>query len=128
MIPTALNEKSTDRNYAVFWNNVKLIRLVNYIIMPANSNENSARKHLKGQRSSSQMGAFLVNDNLTDKNLIREMWADYFEALGTSSENAHFFDTVARGVQEIFLYCTNDCTGALSQPLEYEKLHVSVPI
>ena len=49
------------------------------------------------------MGAFLVNDNLlTDKNLIREMWADHFEALGTPSDNAHFdngfLDTVARGV------------------------------
>ena len=37
------------------------------------------------------MGACLVNDNLlTDKNLIREMWADHFEALGTPSDNAHF--------------------------------------
>ena len=32
------------------------------------------------------MGASLVNDNLlTDKNLIREMWADRFEALVTPS-------------------------------------------
>ena len=31
MVPTVLNEKSTDRNYAIFWNNVKLIRLGNYI-------------------------------------------------------------------------------------------------
>ena len=61
------------------------------------------------------MGAFLVNDKLlTDKNLIREMWADHFEALGAPAENAHFdngfLDTVARGVQEIFISCTNDCT------------------
>ena len=35
------------------------------------------------------MGAILVSDNLlTDKNLIREMWTDRFEALGTPSENA----------------------------------------
>ena len=33
-----------------------------------------------------------------------------------------FLDTVARGVQEIFISCTNDCTGALSQPLEYEEV------
>ena len=79
------------------------------------------------------MGAFSVNDNLlTDKNLIREMWADHFEALGTPSENAHFdnglLDTVARGVQEIFISYTNDCTGVLSQPLEYRKLHISALI
>ena len=33
-----------------------------------------------------------------------------------------FLDSVARGVQEIFISCTNDCTGALSQPLEYEEV------
>ena len=93
----------------------------------ANSNEKLFWKLLKGKRYSSQMGAFLVNDNLlTDKNLIREMWADHFEALGTPSDNAHFdngfLDTVARGVQEIFISCTNDCTGTLRQPLEYEEV------
>ena len=92
-----------------------------------NSNEKLFWKLLKGQRSSSQMGAFLVNDDLlTYKNLIRETWADHFEALGTPSENAHFdngfLDTVDRGVQKIFISCTNDCTGALSQPLEYEEV------
>ena len=68
----------------------------------------------------------MVTDKLlTDKNLIREMWADHFEALGTPPENAHFdngfLDTVARGVQEIFISCINDSTGVLSQPLEYEE-------
>ena len=92
-----------------------------------NSNEKLFWKLLKGQGSSSQMGACLVNDNLpTDKNLIREIWAEHFEALGTPSENAHFDngfrDTVARGLQEIFISCTNDCTGALSQPLDYEEV------
>ena len=39
------------------------------------------------------MGAFLVNDSLlTDKNLICEMWADHFEAMGSPSESAHFDD------------------------------------
>ena len=46
--------------------------------------------------------------------------------MGIPSENAHIdnglLDTVARGVQEIFISCTNDCTGALSQPLEYEEV------
>ena len=73
------------------------------------------------------MGAFLVNDNLlTDKNLICEMLTDHFEAFGIPSENAHFndgfLDTVARGVQEIFISCTNDFTETLSQPLEYEEV------
>ena len=39
---------------------------------------------LKGQRSSSQMSAFLVNGAfITEENEIRDMWADHFEALGT---------------------------------------------
>ena len=89
----------------------------------ASSNEKLFWKLLKGQRSSSQMDIFLVNDNLlTDQNFIREMWTDHFEALGTPSENAHFdngfLHTVARGVQEIFISFTNNCTKALSQPLE----------
>ena len=45
---------------------------------------------------------------------------------GLTIDNAHFdngfLDTVARGVQEIFISCTNDCTGALSQPFEYEEV------
>ena len=41
-------------------------------------------KLIKGQRFTSQMGAFLVDGNiLTDKNKIREMWADHFESIGT---------------------------------------------
>ena len=73
------------------------------------------------------MCVFLVNDNLlTDKNLIREMWADHFEALGTPSEDTHFdngfLDPVAKGGQEIFISYTNYCTGALIQPLEYEEV------
>ena len=49
----------------------------------ANSNENLFWKHIKGQRSSSQMSAFLVCGKLiTDKNAIRNMWADHFKFLG----------------------------------------------
>ena len=95
--------------------------------------KNDFGNFLKGKRYASQMGAFLVNDRLlTDKNLIREMWTDHFEALGTPSENAHFdngfLDTVARGVQEIFISCTKDYTGALGQPLEYEEVAHTAPI
>ena len=48
-------------------------------------------KLLKGQRSTYQMSAFLAENKLiTDKYLIREMWADHFEALGTPSVNVNF--------------------------------------
>ena len=36
------------------------------------------------------MSAFLVDGNLlTDKNKIREMWADHFESLGTPSDSSN---------------------------------------
>ena len=48
-------------------------------------------KLLKGQRFSSQMSSFLVGGKfITDKKLIREMWAGHFEELGTPSENIQF--------------------------------------
>ena len=48
----------------------------------ANSNENLFTKLIKGQRSSSQMSAFLFDGKLfTDKNLILNMWVDHFESL-----------------------------------------------
>ena len=55
----------------------------------AESNEKLFWKLVKSQRYSSQMSAFLVNgDLLTDRKVIRAMWADHFEALGTPSEIA----------------------------------------
>ena len=48
-------------------------------------------KLLKGQRSSSQTSAFLDEDKLiTDRNLIREMWVNHFEALGPPSNSENF--------------------------------------
>ena len=50
----------------------------------AESNKKRFWKLIKGQRSSSQKTAFLVNDTLlTDRGKIRQMWADHFETLGT---------------------------------------------
>ena len=62
------------------------------------SDEKSFWKLLKRQRSSSQISEFLVDGKLiTEKNLIRKMWADHFEALGTPSSNMNFDDNfVAR--------------------------------
>ena len=53
----------------------------------AESNEKLFWKLIKSHRSSSQMSAFVVNgEPLTDKNKIRDVWADHFEALGSLSE------------------------------------------
>ena len=70
---------------------------------------------------------FLVNVNLlTDRNLIRDMWADHFEALGTLSENEHFdnafLNRVVSDVREIFDSCTNSPFRVLSESLEYNEV------
>ena len=73
------------------------------------------------------MSAFLVNGELiTDKNKIRNMRADYFEALGTLSSNTNydnnFFDKVTTSVKEIFESCIRDPFGVLSEPLTYQEV------
>ena len=73
----------------------------------AESDEKLFWKLLKGQRSTSQLSRFLVENKLIkDKNLIREMWADHFEALDTPSINvnfdSNFLTCVTAGVAEIF--------------------------
>ena len=85
-------------------------------------------KLLKCQRSSSQMSSFLVDGKfITDKKQIREMWAGHFEELGTPSENIQFdndfLTRVTADVQEIFTSCTDDPSGVLSGPLQYDELH-----
>ena len=85
--------------------NDKVTKLCN----AAESDEKLFWKLLKGQRSSSQMSAFLVEDKLiTDKNLIREMWVNRFEALGTpsNSENfdSNFLVRVTASVEDILKY------------------------
>ena len=72
----------------------------------AESNEKLFWKLIKSQRSSSQMSAFVVNGELlTDKNKIRDMWADHFEALGSPSEietfDKDFFNKVSDSVREL---------------------------
>ena len=48
----------------------------------AESNEKLFWKLLKGQRSTTQMNVFLTDGKLiTDKNHIRNMWANHFEDL-----------------------------------------------
>ena len=64
------------------------------------------------------MSAFLVENKLiTDKNLIRKMWADHFEALGSPSVNENldssFPTCVTSSVTDIFKSCAEDPSGAL---------------
>ena len=73
------------------------------------------------------MRSFLVDRKLiTDKKQIREMWAGHFEELGTSSENTQFdsdfLTRVTANVQEIFTSCTDDPSGVLSGPPQYEEV------
>ena len=68
-----------------------------------------------------------MNGNLlTDRNLICDMWADHFEALGTPSENEHFnnvfLNRVFSGFLEIFNSCTNSPFGVLCEPLDYDEV------
>ena len=78
----------------------------------AESNEKLFWKLIKSQRSSSQMCAFVMNgEPLTDKNKIRDMWADHFEALGSPSEtetfDKDFFNKVSDSVRELLLFVSN---------------------
>ena len=93
----------------------------------ADSDEKLFWKLLKGQKSSSQMSAFLVNGSLiTDINEIRNMWADHFEALGTPSESATydngFAAQVSAHVKETFEACLDDPGGILNEPLTYDEI------
>ena len=78
----------------------------------AESNEKLFWKLIKSQRPSSQMSAFVVNGELlTDKNKIRDMWADHFEALGSPSEietfDKDFFNKVSDSVRESLFFLFN---------------------
>ena len=93
----------------------------------ADSDEKLFWKLLKGQKSSSQMSAFLVNGSLiTDINEIRNMWADHFEALRTLSESATydngFSAQVSAHVRETFEACLDDPGGILNEPLTNDEI------
>ena len=93
----------------------------------AESNGKLFWKLMKRQRSSSQMSAFVVNGELlTDKNKIRDMWADHFEALVSPSEietfDKDFFNKVSDSVRESLFSFSTDPGGVLSEPLEYKEI------
>ena len=87
----------------------------------ADSNEKLFWMLLKGQRSTSQMTAFLV-----DRKQIREMWVDHFEALGTPSVSVRydndFLIRVTTSVNDILSSYTEDPSGVLNEPLQYYEL------
>ena len=87
----------------------------------ADSNEKLFWMLLKGQRSTSQMTAFLV-----DGKQIREMWVDHFEALGTPSVSFRydndFLIRVTISVNDILSSCTEDPSGVLNGPLQYYEV------
>ena len=84
-------------------------------------------KLLKGQRSTTQMNACLLDGKwITDKNDIRDMWANHFEDLGKPSVSLcfdhEFSDRVASRVKNIFASCQNELPGTLNEPLQYQEV------
>ena len=93
----------------------------------AYTNQNLFWRLLKGQRSTSQMTAFLVDRKIiTDKRQILDMWADHFEALGTPSVSARydndFCTRIATSVKDILTSCIEDPSGVLNEPLQYDEV------
>ena len=73
------------------------------------------------------MSSFLVDGKLiTDKKQFLEMWSGHFEELGTPFENTQFdsdfLTRVTANVQEIFTSSTDDPSGVLTGPLQYEDV------
>ena len=61
------------------------------------------------------MSSFHVDGKfITDKKQIREMWAGHFDS--------DFLTRMTANVQEIFTSCTDDLSGVLSGPLQYEEV------
>ena len=73
------------------------------------------------------MNAFLIDGKwITDKNDIRDMWANHFEDLGKVSVSPcfdhEFSDRVATHVRNIFAPCQNELPGTLNEPLQYQQV------
>ena len=54
------------------------------------------------------------------------MWAGHFEELVSPSKNAQFdsdfLTRMTANIQEMFTSCTDDSSGVLTGPLQYEKV------
>ena len=130
--PMTLNHR-THKEYRLllhnFLNNFESDK-VRKLCNAAESDERLFWKLLKRHRSTSQMSAFLVGNKLiTDKNLIREMQASHFEALGTPSVNenfdSNFLTCVTASIADILKSCTGDHLKPFLYPWSMEKLLVS---
>ena len=109
-----------------FFNQLE-VQKIDRLCTAAETDEKLFWKLLKGRRNSSQMHAFLVEGKLlSDVDQIRDMWANHFEALGTpfasSNFDNDFYDRVTTHVQGIFINCTEDSSGVLNEPLQYEEV------
>ena len=126
IVPDNYRSKRKDYGLALrkFLNQLEIDR-VRKLCLAAETDEKTFWRLLRGQLSSSQISAFLVNGSLIKENDIRNMWEDHFEASGTPTVNLNFDNEVAglisTHVQNIFQNCTSDSTGALSGPLTYEE-------
>ena len=94
------------------------------VCVAAESNEKLFWKLQKGQRSTTQMNAFLIDGKLkTDKNYIRDMWANHFEDKPVSPSFDHdFSNRVVTLVMNIFASCQNKLPGTLNEPLQYQEV------
>ena len=97
------------------------------LCVTAESNEKLFWKLLKGQCSTTQMNAFLIDGKwITDKNDILNMWANHFEDLGKPSVSPcfdhEFSDRVASRVRNIFASCQNELPGTLNEPIQYQEV------
>ena len=73
------------------------------------------------------MNAFLIDGKwITDKNDIRDMWANHFEDLGKHSVSPcfdhEFSDRVASRVRNIFASCQNELPRTFNEPLQYQEV------
>ena len=87
---TAQNATSIVNHYIPSSIKLSLKKLKDFVAA-SETDKNLFWKLINGQQSTSRMNAFLVDGNLlTDRNKIREMWAENFESLGTTSDSSNF--------------------------------------
>ena len=135
------NYRSKRRDYRLalrnFLNHFEVDR-AKKLCVTAETDEKLFWKLLKGQSSSSQMSAFLVNGALiTEEHDIRDMWADHFEALGTPTASLNFDNEFANSIsthiqnifqnfmkpltcEEVAGVCSNLKLGVSGVSLDYE--------
>ena len=88
------------------------------LCVAAKSNEKLFWKLLKGQRSTTQMNAFLIDGKwITDKNYIHDMCENHFENL-RKLQLAFALIMNLPTEWNIFASCQNELLGTLNEPLQ----------